>query len=95
MISGARIFLVCLGQWSSDNTWYYDPQLATEMSEIGATLIALSVPALKPLFGVYVLNRIRSNASDNSSDRPNQPIHLKEISNFTLRALGEDHGGHS
>lgn len=95
MISAARIFLVCLGQWSSDNTWYYDPQLAVEMSEIGATLIALSVPALKPLFGVYVLTRIRSNPSDHGSDRPHQPIHLKEISNFTLRALGEDRGGHS
>ncbi|KAF3403257.1 hypothetical protein DPV78_004764 [Talaromyces pinophilus] len=79
MISGARIFLVCLGQWSIDNTWYYDPQLAVEMSEIGATLIALSVPALKPLFGVYVLTRIRSNPSDHGSDRPHQPIHLKEI----------------
>ncbi|KAE8551382.1 hypothetical protein EYB25_005267 [Talaromyces marneffei] len=60
IISGARIVLVCLGQWSTDNTWYYDPQLAVEMSEIGATLIALSVPALKLLFGVYVLTRIRS-----------------------------------
>jgi hypothetical protein len=65
------------------------------MSEIGATLIALSVPALKPLFGVYVLTRIRSNPSDNGSDRPHQPIHLKKISNFTLRALGEDRGNHS
>ncbi|EED15647.1 hypothetical protein TSTA_050850 [Talaromyces stipitatus ATCC 10500] len=88
IISGARIVLVCLGQWSSDNTWYYDPQLAIEMAEIGATLIALSVPALKPLFGVYILTRIRSNPSDNGSDRPSQPIHLKKISNFTLRALG-------
>lgn len=65
------------------------------MSEIGATLIALSVPALKPLFGVYVLTRIRSNPSDNGSDRPNEPIHLKKISNFTLRALGDDRGSHS
>jgi hypothetical protein len=94
IISGARIVLVCLGQWSSDNTWYYDPQLAIEMSEIGATLIALSVPALKPLFGVYVLTRIRSNPSDIGSDHPHQPIHLKKISNFTLRALGEDRGNH-
>lgn len=60
------------------------------MAEIGATLIALSVPALKPLFGVYVLTRIRSNPSDNESDRQPQPIYLKKISNFTLRALGNE-----
>jgi hypothetical protein len=90
----ARIYLVCLGQWSADNTWYYDPQLAIEMSEIGATLIALSLPALKPLFGFYVLTRIRSNPSERSIDRqsPSHPILLKKISNFTLRAVGDELG---
>ncbi|OKL55375.1 hypothetical protein UA08_09380 [Talaromyces atroroseus] len=93
-ISLARIYLVCMGQWSKDSTWYYDPQLAIEMSEIGATLIALSLPALKPLFGVYLLTRIRSNPSDRSCDRqsPGHPILLKKISNLTLRAIGDERG---
>jgi hypothetical protein len=40
-----------VGQWAADGSWYYDPMLAIETSEIGGTLIALSIPALKPLFG--------------------------------------------
>ncbi|RAL13924.1 uncharacterized protein BO97DRAFT_332864, partial [Aspergillus homomorphus CBS 101889] len=50
-ISCARIYLVAVGQWSSDGSWAYDPMLAVETSEIGSTLIALSIPALKSLFG--------------------------------------------
>lgn len=41
------------GQWVTDGSWYYDPMLAIETSEIGGTLIALSVPGLKPLFGSW------------------------------------------
>ncbi|CRG89072.1 hypothetical protein PISL3812_06107 [Talaromyces islandicus] len=80
LISVARIWLVCLGQWSTDNTWLYDPQLAIEMAEIGSTLIALSIPALKPLFGFYVMTKIRSSSSDNRPDHrvtfSNPPIRL-------------------
>ncbi|KAH8705883.1 hypothetical protein BGW36DRAFT_19069 [Talaromyces proteolyticus] len=79
LITIARIYLVCLGQWSTDNTWLYDPQLAVEMAEIGSTLIALSIPALKPLFGVYVMTKIRSSSDDNRNDNmpySNQLIRL-------------------
>lgn len=38
------------GQWRPDSSWNYNPMLAIENSEIGGTLIALSIPGLKPLF---------------------------------------------
>ncbi|KAK4540017.1 hypothetical protein LTR36_009833 [Oleoguttula mirabilis] len=50
-ISCARMYLVIVGQWDVDESWSYDPLLAVESSEIGSTLIALSIPALKPFFG--------------------------------------------
>jgi hypothetical protein len=49
-ISCTRMYLVVVGQWDADQSWSYDPLLAIEVSEIGTTLIALSIPALKPLF---------------------------------------------
>ncbi|RAH48717.1 uncharacterized protein BO95DRAFT_450962 [Aspergillus brunneoviolaceus CBS 621.78] len=61
-ISCARIYLVAVGQWSSDGSWAYDPMLAVETSEIGSTLIALSIPALKSLFGSY-FNHLKASSS--------------------------------
>lgn len=52
-ISSVRVYLVVVGQWSSDGSWAYNPMLAIETSEVGGTLIALSIPALKPLFGSW------------------------------------------
>ncbi|KAB8346000.1 hypothetical protein FH972_023053 [Carpinus fangiana] len=49
-ISIARLVLVIQGQWQPDESWYYGPLLAIESAEIGSTLIALSAPALHPLF---------------------------------------------
>ncbi|KAG9627689.1 hypothetical protein KCU98_g6450, partial [Aureobasidium melanogenum] len=48
-ISCARLWLCVVGQWRSDGSWYYDPQLVIEVAEIGGTLIALSVPSYKPI----------------------------------------------
>ena len=53
IISCVRIYFVVKGQWVTDGSWYYDPMLAIENAEIGGTLIALSVPGLKPLFGSW------------------------------------------
>jgi hypothetical protein len=50
-ISSVRMYLVVVGQWNTDMSWSYNPLLAIESAEIGSTLIALSIPALKPLFG--------------------------------------------
>ncbi|PWY89685.1 hypothetical protein BO94DRAFT_490840 [Aspergillus sclerotioniger CBS 115572] len=53
IISCVRMYLVIIGQWSSDGSWAYDPMLAIETSEVGGTLIALSIPAMKSLFGSW------------------------------------------
>ncbi|KAL1582807.1 hypothetical protein WHR41_08317 [Cladosporium halotolerans] len=50
-ISSARMYLVIVGQWNADQSWSYNPLLTIEVAEIGSTLVALSVPALKPFFG--------------------------------------------
>lgn len=50
-VSCTRMYLVIVGQWEADESWSYDPLLAIEVSEIGSTLIALSIPALKPICG--------------------------------------------
>ena len=50
-ISSVRVFLVVRGQWETDQSWVYDPFLAIENAEIGGTLIALCIPALKPVVG--------------------------------------------
>jgi hypothetical protein len=50
-ISAVRMYLVIVGQWTADESWTYDPFLAVEVSEIGSTMIALSIPALKPFVG--------------------------------------------
>ncbi|KAF7717524.1 Uncharacterized protein PECH_005452 [Penicillium ucsense] len=51
VISAIRVWLVVEGQWATDGSWAYNPMLCVENAEISGTLIALSVPALKPLFG--------------------------------------------
>ncbi|KAI5243074.1 hypothetical protein E4T42_07494 [Aureobasidium subglaciale] len=48
-ISCARLWLCVVGQWRTDGSWYYNPQLVIEVAEIGGTLIALSVPSYKPI----------------------------------------------
>lgn len=51
VISAIRVWLVAEGQWRSDGSWAYNPMMCVESAEIAATLVALSVPALKPVFG--------------------------------------------
>ncbi|KAF1345029.1 hypothetical protein BDV97DRAFT_379093 [Delphinella strobiligena] len=50
-ISCVRLWLCVVGQWRDDGSWYYNPQIAIEVAEIGGTLIALSIPGLKALIG--------------------------------------------
>lgn len=51
IISAVRVWLVARGQWDPDSSWAYNPMMCVENAEIAATLVALSVPALKPVFG--------------------------------------------
>ncbi|KAK3345530.1 hypothetical protein B0H65DRAFT_208549 [Neurospora tetraspora] len=55
-ISIARLVLVIAGQWNVDMSWTYNPLLAVEVSEIGATLISLSIPGIKPVFDKFIRN---------------------------------------
>ncbi|KAJ5894039.1 hypothetical protein N7495_005730 [Penicillium taxi] len=51
VVSAIRIWLVVEGQWAADGSWPYNQMLCVENAEIASSLIALSVPALKPAFG--------------------------------------------
>lgn len=50
-ISLCRVILIDNGRRITDQSWNYNLLLAVEVAEIGSTLIALSIPALKPLAG--------------------------------------------
>ncbi|KAF4984791.1 hypothetical protein FZEAL_82 [Fusarium zealandicum] len=56
-ISITRLVFVIEGQWNADMSWAYNPMLAIEVSEIGATLIALSIPGVKPVVDKFILRR--------------------------------------
>ncbi|RFN43514.1 hypothetical protein FIE12Z_12265 [Fusarium flagelliforme] len=72
-ISIARLVLVIEGQWNMDMSWAYNPMLVIEVSEIGGTLIALSVPGFKPLFDKFILQRdITQGEGTGKSSKPQQ-----------------------
>ncbi|KAJ5793396.1 uncharacterized protein N7503_009374 [Penicillium pulvis] len=50
VISAVRVWLVVKGEWATDGSWAYNPMLCVENAELAGTLIALSVPAVKPTF---------------------------------------------
>ena len=73
-ISIARLVLVILGQWEPDMSWSYNPMLGVEVSEIGATLIALSVPGVKPLVDKFILRRdVSTGGSGGVSSKYGKP----------------------
>ncbi|PHH60545.1 hypothetical protein CDD81_1550 [Ophiocordyceps australis] len=57
VISITRLAFVIVGQWQSDMSWSYNAMLGVEVSEIGATLIALSIPGFKPLVDRFILHK--------------------------------------
>ncbi|KFY24561.1 hypothetical protein V493_05172 [Pseudogymnoascus sp. VKM F-4281 (FW-2241)] len=67
VISCVRLYLVLEGLVAIDISWPYGPMLAIESAEIGATMIALSVPALKPLFGSIFAKFTNSHESRSKS----------------------------
>ncbi|KAJ5152126.1 hypothetical protein N7492_010421 [Penicillium capsulatum] len=68
VISAVRVYLVVVGQWDSDGSWAYNPMLCIENAEIAGTLIALSVPALKPVFG-SIFNSLTEYTSSHTRSR--------------------------
>ena len=57
-ISITRLVLVILGQWEPDMSWSYNPMLGVEVSEIGATLIALSIPGAKQAWDIVFFTKL-------------------------------------
>lgn len=82
IISAVRVWLVVKGQWASDGSWAYNPMLCVENAEIAGTLIALSVPALKPVFGnifshlteVYTSSHTRSRSAGGKLRSHSKPV---------------------
>ncbi|EGX97040.1 hypothetical protein CCM_01699 [Cordyceps militaris CM01] len=68
-ISITRLILVIRGQWEADMSWEYNPMLGVEVAEIGATLIALSVPGVKPMYDKFVLGKKEASQSSASASR--------------------------
>ncbi|OAA69678.1 hypothetical protein ISF_02948 [Cordyceps fumosorosea ARSEF 2679] len=66
-ISITRLILVIRGQWEADMSWEYNPMLGVEVAEIGATLIALSVPGVKPVFDKFVLGKKDASSGSGST----------------------------
>lgn len=73
VISAVRVYFVAIGQWTDDGSWAYNPMMAIENAEIAGTLIALSVPALKPVFGnIFTQLTEYSLSTRNRSGMPSQ-----------------------
>ncbi|KZZ87363.1 hypothetical protein AAP_05744 [Ascosphaera apis ARSEF 7405] len=70
VISAVRVWLVDIGQFDVDQSWQYNPMLGVENAEIAGTLIALSVPGLKPLLGVLYREVSSSVANTMGNGRP-------------------------
>ncbi|OBT54500.1 hypothetical protein VE04_10293 [Pseudogymnoascus sp. 24MN13] len=86
VISCVRLYLVLEGLVAIDISWPYGPMLAIESAEIGATMIALSVPALKPLFGSLFTKFTNSYESRSKSTRNGNSVALSG-------RLGHSHKG--
>ncbi|KAK3934229.1 integral membrane pth11 [Diplogelasinospora grovesii] len=84
-ISVARLVLVIRGQWDPDESWSYNPMLAVETSEIGATLIALSVPGIKPMFDKCILRKNPRSATGGSSGTRSHGSRGTALRNLSLR----------
>lgn len=86
-ISCARTYLVVVGQWEADESWSYDYLLAIEVAEIGSTLLALSIPALKPLFGSLFAGFDRTFFSRNATLAPSRGDTIDRTSYDESRGL--------
>ncbi|KFZ01760.1 hypothetical protein V500_00626 [Pseudogymnoascus sp. VKM F-4518 (FW-2643)] len=71
------LYLVLEGLVVIDISWLYGPMLAIiESAEIGATIIVLSIPALKPLFGSIFAKFTNSYESRSNSTRNGNSVAL-------------------
>ncbi|GMF78992.1 unnamed protein product [Aspergillus oryzae] len=84
VISAVRVYFVAVGQWADDGSWAYDPMMVIENAEIAGTLIALSVPALKPVFGNIFTHLTEYTLS--TRNRSNMKSQSKPTSGIKSRA---------
>ncbi|CDM29008.1 unnamed protein product [Penicillium roqueforti FM164] len=75
VISAIRVWLVAAGQWDSDGSWAYSPMLCVESAEIAGTLVALSVPAVKPVFGNLFAHMAEYTSSHTRSRSRSTKLH--------------------
>jgi hypothetical protein len=83
VISAVRVWLVAAGQWAEDGSWVYNPMLCVENAEIAATLVALSVPALKPVFGNVFAHLAEYTTSHTRSRSRSTKLHTRGHSKTT------------
>jgi len=108
-ISITRLAFVIVGEWNEDMSWSYNPMLAIEVTEIGATLIAISVPGVKPFVDKFVLRRnIDTNIEDDTkgqskysdqsysrqSDTPMHSLNLRSAYMYDGRQDDRNENGH-
>ncbi|PFH59272.1 hypothetical protein XA68_12612 [Ophiocordyceps unilateralis] len=88
-ISIARIALAIIWDWETDDDFIYAflSLLVVEVSEIGVSLIAISLPGLRPLFDKYIMRK--SNNHDTPSPR-SSVHHNTQATNFKLPRLSID-----
>ncbi|GAB1200240.1 hypothetical protein APSETT444_009610 [Aspergillus pseudonomiae] len=84
VISAVRVYFVAVGQWADDGSWAYNPMMGIENAEIAGTLIALSVPALKPVFGNIFTHLTEYTVS--TRNRSNMKSQSKPTSGLKSRA---------
>ncbi|KAL2846405.1 hypothetical protein BJY01DRAFT_247311 [Aspergillus pseudoustus] len=85
----------------NDATWYFSVVLAWSSAEISAAIIALSLPALKALFGSALKDKSSSNDSNSNSNSNggsrsqganNSDVPLNRVTNKTGRVYGDVKG---
>lgn len=69
--------------------------LGVEVSEIGATLIALSIPGVKPLFDRFILRKNRSENTSGASTYNNYNNNIKTYGSRPTRLSTLLHTRHS
>ncbi|PHH91759.1 hypothetical protein CDD83_10403 [Cordyceps sp. RAO-2017] len=91
-ISIARLVLVVRGQWESDMSWSYNTLLAVEVSEIGATLIALSVPGIKPAFDKFIMRKSGTTRLGGSNYKRNTGSQASKATALSALKLKSEYG---
>ena len=81
--------LVIEGQWEMDMSWTYNPMLAVEVSEIGGTLIALSIPGIKPGFDKFI-RKTRHGSNSGYSTKGGTKGTSMTLRNLSLRPQHHD-----